>query len=122
MQLVQRPETFDVLVLPNLYGDIVSEVCAGFVGGPGVVPSANHGDGVAVFETPTAARRATPAAVLRRSARSSPARCCSAISAKVTPPAGSRTAVRSAVADTAGDAGRLASTPLTDAVITRLGG
>ena len=51
MQLVQRPEAFDVLVLPNLYGDIVSEVCAGLVGGPGFVPAANHGDGLAVFET-----------------------------------------------------------------------
>ena len=51
MQLVQRPEAFDVLVLPNLYGDIVSEVCAGLVGGPGFVPAANVGDGVAVFET-----------------------------------------------------------------------
>ena len=51
MQLVQRPEAFDVLVLPNLYGDIVAEVCAGLVGGPGFVPAANHGEGVAVFET-----------------------------------------------------------------------
>jgi isocitrate dehydrogenase (NAD+) len=51
MQLVQRPDAFDVLVLPNLYGDIVSEVCAGLVGGPGFVPAANLGEGVAVFET-----------------------------------------------------------------------
>jgi isocitrate dehydrogenase (NAD+) len=51
MQLVQRPEAFDVLVLPNLYGDIVAEVCAGLVGGPDFVPAANHGDGIAVFET-----------------------------------------------------------------------
>jgi isocitrate dehydrogenase (NAD+) len=50
MQLVMRPETFDVLVMPNLYGDIVSDLCAGLVGGLGVVPGANLGDGMAVFE------------------------------------------------------------------------
>ncbi len=50
MQLVMRPETFDVLVLPNLYGDIVSDLCAGLVGGLGVVPGANHGVDTAVFE------------------------------------------------------------------------
>jgi isocitrate dehydrogenase (NAD+) len=50
MQLVMRPETFDVIVLPNLYGDIVSDLCAGLVGGLGVVPGANHGLEVAVFE------------------------------------------------------------------------
>jgi isocitrate dehydrogenase (NAD+) len=49
MRLVQRPQDFDVLVLPNLYGDLVSELCAGLVGGPGVVPAADLGDGVAVF-------------------------------------------------------------------------
>ncbi len=50
MQLVQRPEEFDVLVLPNLYGDIVSDVTAGLVGGLGVAPGANIGDDAAVFE------------------------------------------------------------------------
>ena len=50
MQLVQRPEDFDVLVLPNLYGDILSDVCAGLVGGLGVAPGANVGDRCAVFE------------------------------------------------------------------------
>jgi len=50
MQLVLRPHEFDVLVLPNLYGDIVSDVCAGLVGGLGVAPGANLGDGVALFE------------------------------------------------------------------------
>ncbi|MBI3333167.1 MAG: isocitrate/isopropylmalate dehydrogenase family protein [Candidatus Omnitrophica bacterium] len=50
MQLVQRPETFDVLVLPNLYGDIVSDLCAGLIGGLGMAPGANIGDGIAVFE------------------------------------------------------------------------
>jgi isocitrate dehydrogenase (NAD+) len=50
MQLVQRPEEFDVLVLPNLYGDIVSDVTAGLVGGLGVAPGANLGTSAAVFE------------------------------------------------------------------------
>jgi isocitrate dehydrogenase (NAD+) len=50
MQLVGRPEEYDVLVLPNLYGDIVSDLCAGLVGGLGVAPGANIGDEVAVFE------------------------------------------------------------------------
>jgi isocitrate dehydrogenase (NAD+) len=50
MQLVQRPEEFDVLVLPNLYGDIVSDVTAGLVGGLGVAPGANIGTEAAVFE------------------------------------------------------------------------
>ena len=50
MQLVMRPETFDLLVLPNLYGDIVSDLAAGLVGGLGIVPGANLGDTSAVFE------------------------------------------------------------------------
>jgi isocitrate dehydrogenase (NAD+) len=50
MQLVQRPEEYDVLVLPNLYGDIVSDLCAGLIGGLGVAPGANIGDDTAVFE------------------------------------------------------------------------
>jgi isocitrate dehydrogenase (NAD+) len=50
MQLVIRPETFDVLLLPNLYGDIVSDLAAGLVGGLGIVPGANLGDTHAVFE------------------------------------------------------------------------
>ncbi len=49
-QLVQRPHQFDVLVLPNLYGDIVSDLCAGLVGGLGVAPGANIGDEIAIFE------------------------------------------------------------------------
>jgi isocitrate dehydrogenase (NAD+) len=50
MQLVQKPELYDVLVLPNLYGDIVSDLCAGLVGGLGIAPGANIGDTYAVFE------------------------------------------------------------------------
>jgi isocitrate dehydrogenase (NAD+) len=50
MQLVQRPEEYDVLVLPNLYGDIVSDLCAGLVGGLGLAPGANIGEEAAVFE------------------------------------------------------------------------
>lgn len=50
MKLVQAPENYDVLVMPNLYGDIISDLCAGLVGGLGVAPGANIGDEVAVFE------------------------------------------------------------------------
>lgn len=50
MQLMQKPELYDVLVLPNLYGDIVSDLCAGMIGGLGVAPGANIGADMAVFE------------------------------------------------------------------------
>jgi isocitrate dehydrogenase (NAD+) len=50
MQLVQKPHNYDVLVLPNLYGDILSDLCAGLVGGLGVAPGANIGDVNALFE------------------------------------------------------------------------
>ncbi|MBI4825612.1 MAG: isocitrate/isopropylmalate dehydrogenase family protein [Nitrospirae bacterium] len=50
MQLVQKPELYDVLVLPNLYGDIISDLGAGLIGGLGLAPGANIGDGYAVFE------------------------------------------------------------------------
>ena len=50
MQLVQRADFFDVLVLPNLYGDIVSDLCAGLIGGLGIAPGANIGDQIALFE------------------------------------------------------------------------
>jgi len=50
MQLIQKPELYDVLVLPNLYGDIVSDLCAGLVGGLGVAPGANIGEKGAIFE------------------------------------------------------------------------
>ena len=50
MQLVLKPELFDVLLLENLYGDIVSDLCAGLVGGLGVVGAANLGSEIAVFE------------------------------------------------------------------------
>jgi isocitrate dehydrogenase (NAD+) len=50
MQLVQRPEEYDVLVCPNLYGDIVSDLCAGLIGGLGLAPGGNFGARAAVFE------------------------------------------------------------------------
>ena len=50
MQLVQRPEEYDVLVLPNLYGDVLSDLGAGMIGGLGVAPGANFGEGIAIFE------------------------------------------------------------------------
>ncbi|KAK6466715.1 isocitrate dehydrogenase [Huso huso] len=53
MQLVSKPQQFDVMVMPNLYGNVVSNVCAGLVGGPGLVPGANLGRDYAVFETAT---------------------------------------------------------------------
>jgi isocitrate dehydrogenase (NAD+) len=51
MQLVMNPSQFDVLILPNLYGDILSDLCAGLVGGLGVVPGANLGENFAIFES-----------------------------------------------------------------------
>src|SRR4051812_33345622 len=50
MQLVQRPEEYDVLVLPNLYGDVLSDLCAGMIGGLGLAPGGNFGEHAAVFE------------------------------------------------------------------------
>ncbi|NMB34937.1 MAG: isocitrate/isopropylmalate dehydrogenase family protein [Firmicutes bacterium] len=50
MQLVKKPELYDVMVMPNLYGDILSDICAGLVGGLGVAPGANLGTDIAVFE------------------------------------------------------------------------
>jgi len=50
MQLVMYPEKYDVLVAPNLYGDILSDLCAGLVGGLGLIPGANIGDEMAIFE------------------------------------------------------------------------
>lgn len=50
MQLVQKPELYDVIALPNLYGDILSDLCAGLIGGLGVAPGANFGTDIAVFE------------------------------------------------------------------------
>lgn len=50
MQLIQRPQDYDCLVLPNLYGDIISDLCAGLVGGLGLTPGANIGDNFAIFE------------------------------------------------------------------------
>ena len=51
MQMVNRPQQFDVMVMPNLYGSIVSNIGAGLIGGPGIVPGANYGREYAVFET-----------------------------------------------------------------------
>jgi isocitrate dehydrogenase (NAD+) len=72
MQLVQKPEMYDVLVLPNLYGDIISDLVAGLIGGLGVAPGGNYGDGVAVFEAVhgsapkyTGQNRANPTALLQ---------------------------------------------------------
>ncbi len=53
MQLVSRPQQFDVMVMPNLYGNIVANLCTGLVGGAGLVAGSNYGDGCAVFEKGT---------------------------------------------------------------------
>jgi isocitrate dehydrogenase (NAD+) len=50
MQLVRRPQEYDVIAAPNLYGDIISDLCAGLVGGLGLAPGANIGEGIALFE------------------------------------------------------------------------
>jgi isocitrate dehydrogenase (NAD+) len=50
MQLVRRPQEYDVIVAPNLYGDIISDLCAGLVGGLGLAPGANIGEGISLFE------------------------------------------------------------------------
>lgn len=50
MQLVQKPNNYDILLSPNLYGDILSDLCAGLIGGLGIAPGANIGDNMAVFE------------------------------------------------------------------------
>jgi isocitrate dehydrogenase (NAD+) len=75
MQLVLRPHEYDVLVLPNLFGDIVSDLCAGLVGGLGVTPGANMGDDMAVFEPVhgsapkyTGQNRVNPTATIRSGA------------------------------------------------------
>jgi isocitrate dehydrogenase (NAD+) len=72
MQLVMKPNEYDVIVCPNLYGDILSDICAGLTGGLGVAPGANIGDEIAVFEpvhgsTPKYAgqNRANPLATLQ---------------------------------------------------------
>ncbi len=56
---MQKPELYDVMVMPNLYGDILSDLCAGLVGGLGLAPGANTGDEIAVFQgsDATVARR-----------------------------------------------------------------
>lgn len=50
MRLAKNPKSFDIIVLPNLYGDIVSDLCAGLIGGLGIAPGANFGDEIAIFE------------------------------------------------------------------------
>jgi isocitrate dehydrogenase (NAD+) len=82
LQLVSWPQQFDVMVMPNLYGNIVNNVCAGLVGGPGLVAGANYGHVYAVFETVSAKMQPCylcfVAALLGYN--SHPARCCVAIS------------------------------------------
>jgi isocitrate dehydrogenase (NAD+) len=127
MQLVMRPETFDVLVLPNLYGDIISDLTAGLVGGLGIVPGANMGSGYAIFEAvhgtapdiagkglanPTALMQSAVLMLAHMGERDAAARLHNAIY-KVYATGGHLT----------GDVGGTASTAeFTDAVIRRLNG
>ena len=73
MQLVMRPEQFDVIVTTNLFGDIISDLCAGLVGGLGLAPGANIGTDAAIFEAVHGTARTLPGR-----ARPTRARCCSA--------------------------------------------
>lgn len=61
---MSKPQQFDVMVMPNLYGNIVSNVCAGLVGGPGLVPGANYGRDYAVFETVSGCKLASKLCLL----------------------------------------------------------
>ena len=86
MQLVQKPETYDVLVAPNLYGDIISDLAAGLVGGLGIAPGANIGEAAAVFEAVHGSARSTPDRIApTRPPSSSRAPCCSVTSVRRRP-------------------------------------
>jgi isocitrate dehydrogenase (NAD+) len=75
MNLVMKPETLDLLLLPNLYGDIVSDLCAGLVGGLGTVGAANLGETVGCSKPSTAAHRTSPAGTWPTRRRCSDPRC-----------------------------------------------
>jgi isocitrate dehydrogenase (NAD+) len=132
MLLVQAPERFDVLVLPNLYGDLVSELGAGLVGGPGVVPAADLGDGIAVFGTlhgadprDAGADRADPVAAIRTGAmllahlgeRDAAERLDAAVDAVIA----EGRAVTADLRPSAGDPTAVGTRAMTDAVLERLG-
>lgn len=126
MQLVRDPTRFDVLLLENLYGDIVSDLCAGLVGGLGVVPGANVGDDCAVFE---AVHGSAPDIAGRRLANPT-ALLLSAVellrhAGEIEPAARVEAAVHAALADPAARTrdlgGHCGLDEFTDAVIARLG-
>jgi isocitrate dehydrogenase (NAD+) len=126
MQLVRDPTRFDVLLLENLYGDIVSDLCAGLVGGLGVVPGANVGDDCAVFE---AVHGSAPDIAGKRLANPT-ALLLSAVellrhAGEAEPAARIEAAVHAALADPAARTrdlgGRCGLDEYTDAVIARLG-
>ena len=75
MQLVMNPFQYDTLLLENLYGDIVSDLCAGLVGGLGLVPGANLGVECAIFEAVHGRRRTLPARMLPTRRRCCNPRC-----------------------------------------------
>ena len=127
MQLVQAPERFDVLVMPNLYGDIVSDLVAGEIGGLGMAPGVNEGDDLAVFEAThgtapkhAGADRANPSGLLlsgamllrRLGERGAGDRLEAAVAAAI--------AAGEVTADIAGDRPALGTRAFTDAVVSRL--
>jgi isocitrate dehydrogenase (NAD+) len=90
MQLVMRPEQFDVIVTTNLFGDIISDLCAGLVGGLGLAPGANIGKDAAIFEA-VHPRRTSPARARPIRARCwQPRRCWTMSASRKTPSACAR--------------------------------
>lgn len=126
MQLVMRPEQFDLLLMPNLYGDIISDLAAGLVGGLGIVPGANIGEEYAVFEAvhgsaPDIARKgiANPTAIMMSGAMMLDYLGELAAAARLR---GAIEQVYQTGRHLTGDAGGTASTTeFTDAVIQKLG-
>jgi len=125
MQLVRDPSQFDVLLLENLYGDIVSDLCAGLVGGLGVVPAANIGKDVAVFEAvhgsaPDIAGRnqANPTALILSGVMMLRWLGCSEAASRVERAVFDTLADRSCLTPDLG--GNATTTPFTDTIVARL--
>jgi isocitrate dehydrogenase (NAD+) len=126
MQIVKDPLQFDVLLLPNLYGDIISDLCAGLVGGLGVVPAANIGPDIAVFE---AVHGSAPDIAGRGIANPTAVILSAVLMLRYLDETGAADRVEKAVMDTLAEArfltpdlgGKATSTQFTDAIIAKLG-
>ena len=122
LELVLDPSRYDMLVSGNLDGDLLSDLCAGFVGGLGVVPGANLGDGCAVFEAVHGTRPRSPARTWRTRWRSScrPSSCCGT-SARRPRPRGLRRGVETLLAEgrslTRDLGGQATTTEMTEALL-----